>query len=342
MIAPYFKDRNIPICLSTDEKYVPYLCVAVKSVIDNADAELNYDIVVLHEGLSRYHIRSIESLSCSGNISIRTFDVKEYMTSELRKIFVTKAYYTLPTYFRFFIPDAFRGYDKVLYLDCDLVALRDVSALLEIDLEGFFLAAARDVAVVQQINSIDGWEKYFSEDLKIDRLENIFQAGVLVFNVRELKSRGLLNLCIAKLTELPNPRVLDQCILNSVCEHKVLFLGPEWNVMWNLPFLSKDLERELGSEVYRTYMESRENPCILHYSSSTKPWHEPNRDLAAYFWKYARRTPYYEYILFADLIQRKISLKERFFNIRLLHWIYRSLPNGFQEKLSRIKDSIMK
>ncbi|SMF34678.1 glycosyltransferase family 8 protein [Desulfovibrio gilichinskyi] len=342
MIIPYFKNRHVPICFSADENYVPYLCVAIQSVIENTLDELNYDIVVLYEGLSFYHVKNIESLSSAKNISVRCYDVKEYMKAGLRGLFETKAYYTLATYYRFFIPDIFKKYKKVLYLDCDIIALQDVSVLLDIDLGDNFVGAVRDLGVVQQINTIDGWEKYFREDLKINNLENIFQAGVLIFNVVKFNDYNLLEKCVEKIHILPNPRVLDQCILNSVCEYRVHFLEPEWNVMWNLPFLAKDLKSELGGDVYEKYMEARRNPYILHYASFIKPWFEPDRELASFFWNYARRTPYYESILFLNLIHRKVPFRERFFNFKFLHQIYRILPNSLQGKLSEVKIAILK
>lgn len=341
MLSPAFSKNNVAICLSTDQRYVPYLCVTIQSIIEQASAEYNYDIVVLYQQLSGCVQETILSMENS-NVSIRLVSVDKFMEQRFHDMFVTKAYYALPTYYRFFIPQIFGGYNKVLYLDCDLVALKDVQELFSIDLGESLIGAVRDLGVTQQINAIRGWKEYFVDELKICDLTGIFQAGVLVFNTEEMRNYNLLQRCIEVLEELPHPRVQDQCVLNAVCQGRVRYLDYRWNVMWNLPFLAENLQEELGHKLYGVYNSGCEAPFILHYASSIKPWREPQRELATYFWQIARRSPYYEAILYSDIIHFKRSLKERFFDLRLFHYWYKKLPDNIQEYLTKIKYFFLK
>lgn len=341
MLSPVFSENNVAICLSTDPQYVPYLCVTIQSIIKQASDEHNYDIVVLHQELSSSARKSILSMGAE-NISIRLFNVDEFMEQRFHELFVTKAYYTLPTYYRFFIPEIFSGYDKVLYLDCDIVALRDVQELYAINLKDSLIGAVRDLGVTQQINGIKGWKEYFLNELKILDLDGIFQAGVLLFNTEEMRRCDLLQRCIEVLEELPQPRVLDQCVLNAVCQGRVHYLDYRWNVMWNLPFLADDLQDELGKELYELYLFGCDSPFLLHYASSIKPWREPQRELATYFWQYARYSPYYEAMLYSDIIHFKRTLRERFFDFKSFHYLYKKLPDNFQEKLTKVKYFVLR
>lgn len=64
--------------------------------------------------------------------------------------------------------------DKLLYLDVDIMFNRDICLLYDIDIEGFEYAAARD-----------HYGKYLCSP-------NFVNAGVLLFNMKEIKKTGLL------------------------------------------------------------------------------------------------------------------------------------------------------
>lgn len=64
--------------------------------------------------------------------------------------------------------------DKLLYLDVDLLLNRDIRLLYDIDVEGYEYAAARD-----------HYGKYLLHP-------NYINAGVLLFNLKEMKQTGLL------------------------------------------------------------------------------------------------------------------------------------------------------
>lgn len=64
--------------------------------------------------------------------------------------------------------------DKILYLDIDLLLNRDISLLYDIDVEDYEYAAARD-----------HYGKYILNP-------NYINAGVLLFNMKQIKSTGLL------------------------------------------------------------------------------------------------------------------------------------------------------
>lgn len=64
--------------------------------------------------------------------------------------------------------------DKLLYLDADILFQRDVHLLYDIDLEGYEYAAARD-----------HYGKYLIQP-------NYINAGVLLFNLKEMRKTGIL------------------------------------------------------------------------------------------------------------------------------------------------------
>lgn len=48
-------------------------------------------------------------------------------------------------------------------------------------------------------------------------------------------------------------------------------------------------------------MRIKDDCKILHFSSQIKPWRQPELELSNEFWRYARKTDFYEEILYANM-----------------------------------------
>ena len=79
----------------------------------------------------------------SKNVDIEFVDLSYYIEKVQDKLY-TRDYYTNTTYFRLFLPDLYPQYDKVLYLDSDIIVLGDISELYNTDMGTNLVAAAPD------------------------------------------------------------------------------------------------------------------------------------------------------------------------------------------------------
>ena len=52
--------KEIPIFFSTDDNYIPYLDVAISSLIANASKDYNYKIIILNTGLNPENIEKVK------------------------------------------------------------------------------------------------------------------------------------------------------------------------------------------------------------------------------------------------------------------------------------------
>ena len=135
---------------------------------------------------------------------------------------------------------------------------------------------------------------YIHNTLHMNCISDMFNSGVMIWNIDKCKKDKVLEKCLGKLAEIKNPKMVDQCIMNSVANgNHIYWLSPYWNVSWNIGI---DLS-DCFNESYNTALHYTENPYILHFTSPVKPWNEPWRDHAEVFWKYARKTPLYEKLL---------------------------------------------
>lgn len=289
-----FDGTAVPVVFAADDNYAPQLAVALQSVVENASKDRCYDLVVLNRDISSRNQQKIFHAVTEDrpNISLRFYDVTRMVKNYKLE---ANAHISTETYYRFLVQTILPDYDKVLYLDSDLVVVDDVGELYDTDLGDNLLAAVRDADYLGNLNMGEGERYQYSvETLHMKDPYSYFQAGVLLFNtfeMRKLHSQGEW-LELASVPYLYN----DQDILNACCEGRVVYLDYAWNVMIDSGRLSQVIVYA-PEPVMQAYCDSRENPKIVHYAGGIKPWKDPTCDFAQVFWRYARDTPLYENLI---------------------------------------------
>ena len=281
----------VPIVFSADENYAPYLGVAIQSVIETGSTKYFYDIYIFHYELSDQYINRLEAME-TGNVRIKCLDVGDSIKKE---DLYSRAHYSIEMYFRILIPEILFQYDKVLYLDCDLVVLNDVAELYKYDLGDNILGAANNI-----VNR--NMEKYITHTLGIS-VEEYINSGVLLINTKKFLEANIKEKCFVVLTNMPTLWCPDQDILNITCNKNILFLEDAWNFQWQHIWPENS-----GQELIELYKErfkaAYANHYIVHYTSVLKPWIFPGKEMANYFWEYARKTPFYEQIIYNNAFPR--------------------------------------
>lgn len=264
--------KHIPIFFSSDDNYMPYLDIAISSLIANASKDYEYRIIILNTGLCEENIAKVKQNECKG-FKIDFFDISKFV-EDIKSRFKSVYHFSIVTYYRLFIASIFTEYEKIIYLDCDLVVLGDISKLYSIDPGDNIFCAVPDVFV----KNTSEFRRYTSMAIGIDP-EKYINAGVLLLNLKNFRENHIEEKFIKLITEydfdLLDP---DQAYLNYLCRDKILHLENSWNNMpGNLP------------------SEGEKN--IVHYALYKKPWQYDDVIDGDYFWQYAKRSPFYETIL---------------------------------------------
>lgn len=289
-------EKTVPIVFAANATFAPVCAVAISSVIANSNRNYQYDIIVLESDISKTDKKLIKNMASPyDNISVRFFNacgiVENYNLTANDHI-------TVETYYRFLIQEILPDYDKVLYLDGDLVCNRDVAELYDTDIEEYLLAAAKDPDMCGQLNlpNSDVY-RYLTHDVCMQNPFDYFQAGVLLLNTKEMRKRYSMTEWL-KFSQ-HYYRYSDQDVLNRYCQGAVKYLNMSWNTLidcnnYRVPVVIKSAE---GS-VFQEYHKARKNPYIIHFAGFQKPWKMRGVDFEAEFWKYARQSPYYEKFIF--------------------------------------------
>ncbi|MDR0695658.1 MAG: glycosyltransferase family 8 protein [Holosporales bacterium] len=291
-LVPTYDENNVAICFASDNLYATYACVAIQSIIFNSTVCNKYDIVILESNISQQKKALIQSLAVGrNNFTIRFVQLRERLL-EHKDLFYTKIHITIDAYSRFFIPELYQNYEKVLYLDADLVANTDVADLFNTDISGYLAAVGGDYTTMY---TDDKRKKYVRDVLKMSDPANYFNSGVMLFNVKLMREYDIQSLLFKRLECMKRPKNHDQDVLNSVLENKTLRLSERWNYLSDTKkTLVLHADRIAPEIVERISKICVEKEAIVHYASKNKPWRYPIQELAQYFWRYARMTPFYE------------------------------------------------
>ena len=269
--------KVIPIFFATDNNYVPFLAVALTSLLDNASNDYFYKIYILTTSLKKEYIEQLKLICRDARpdgVSIDFVSLTEEMDKSSGN-FHLRDYYSKETYCRVFIPRVFPQYDKVIYLDCDIVVKGDISEFYNIDIGDNILGAASEEVMMEY----DVFGDYVEKALGIPR-EKYFSAGVLLINAKkyreddiETKFIDLMNTYTFRVTQ-------DEDYLNLICKDNVFWLEQQWN-----------------TEVYGNIAYDESEFKIIHYIMVSKPWHYEDCKYANHFWKYAKETNYYDTLI---------------------------------------------
>lgn len=295
-IQPIFDDATV-VALSIDDYYVPYAAVMLQSICDHISPNETYDIIIMNRDVSTVSRAALKAIFKDfQNVSVRFFNVSRFEKS-FENLFL-RGHFALETYFRLLLPNIMKDYQKVLYMDSDLVVEADVAELYRENVDGYLLAACHDADTAGLYNGFEPQKKeYMDHVLKIKEPYQYFQAGVILFNLEEFRKRYTVEEML-KFAASYQWELLDQDVLNYLAQGCYKAVDMKWNVMtdWNRIRISKIVARA-PKYLQDEYKKAHDNPNVIHYAGPDKPWNQPYSDYAEVFWKYARKTIYYEVLI---------------------------------------------
>lgn len=281
--------KSIPIYLSSDDKYAPFVATTMASICDNTTSFCEF--YILDGGISRknqdkicelkkqFSNFSVEFIETKGNTYIENINYRNDVT-----------HVTLATYNRLLIPEIKLNIDKAIYLDVDTIVLKDILDFYKQDLRDSSIGVVADSVPPKHINQVN-------DDIGMKQDSVYFNAGVLLIDCKRCREQNAVN----KMFEIASKKqdklhMADQDILNIFFENKKVLLDSSFNVLYK-----------------------HNSPHIRHFIGDIKPWHINPQTECKYianlidFWKYAQMTPFY------------IELKSKTENQDLQNELYRKL-----------------
>jgi lipopolysaccharide biosynthesis glycosyltransferase len=226
-----------------------------------------------------------------------TFELRlQQIENPFRGVGTWPSHLTAATLLRLLLPSILKDADRVIYLDCDLIVLRDITALYDTDLLDLPLAACLDFWLTGGPPfappivgwGVAEWRSFLSEVVRLADHEAYFNAGVLVMDLERFRTNGLNHAAEAFLERANYKTVyMDQDALNHVINGAFVRLDLRWNVLANRRATDADRDSAITAAL------SHSNPWIIHYAGPRKPWNCRDRGITVWyrrFWQEAAQS----------------------------------------------------
>lgn len=331
-LKPAFNKNNISVAFASDNNYVKYLSVAIVSLTDNMSKDYNYDIVILEDNIKDKNKRLLlKQIKDFKNISLRFIDINKHFDENKDVDFYLNKHFTKSIYSRLFIPNIFKNYEKVIYLDVDILIKCNLIELYNTGLGDNLIGGVAHIEFDPIFNP-KGKNEGKNLENRLSKLYNIkdysilsyINSGVILYNVANCSSQDFIKKCLNFIKSHKDATEPDQDTINGVCYRKIQYLDYGYNL---LPF----------------YVDKIEAKIVHFYCYNYKPWNinsdnELNdNEQYAYWIKTSLKSPFFS--------NKKTKLKELRINLmvnKIISKMYRSeeLIKIYKTKIKNIENRI--
>lgn len=286
VIQPVFEEA-ITVVTAADNNYGKYAAITINSILSNMSKKNNYDILVFTNNMSDLNIAKIMSMNSFANVSIRFIFVNDIMEQLSVKI---SNNYKIVTYYRLLIQKLMPAYEKVVYMDSDVIINADLNDLWSIDMGDNYIAGTYDSLIAAWQAYDSGMQAYF-EAIDVCKSGEYVQAGILLMNIKKMME-DFEPLYLLKKACTENYIFADQDLLNIFFKGKIKYIDSAWDVL-NLNDEGRNLcDTFLPADLKADFILAEKRPYAVHYVEQSFPCNKSDRKFGDLFWKYAYNTPF--------------------------------------------------
>jgi lipopolysaccharide biosynthesis glycosyltransferase len=265
-------NNSIGIIVACDNHYVVLLAALLKSIEFHHKSNENIEVFIVEDGISKSNRKKLISSLNPDVIQLIWISMDEAIPDNMHIPF-DRSSYPKNIHTRIFIPHFIpERFDKIIYLDVDMILMRDISDLWNIDLGDRMMAAVMDPRLKVFSNSWGGILNYkelgFAPDTKY------FNTGILVINNkkwREEDSAVAVVKCISDNEKFAN--YPDQYGINIVMANRWVELDSRWNAFADTPCEDPFLIHFIGRKpMYKTYDNREEFRKIFFEHLNRTKW----------------------------------------------------------------------
>jgi lipopolysaccharide biosynthesis glycosyltransferase len=294
--------QSIILVCAADNNYAMPLAVTARSALANLQSDRKLHLFILDGGISETNKEKIARSLNSEQIDISWVKPDNSLFENL----VLTRHLTTTCYYRLLIADFLpQELDKAIYLDTDMVVTGDLEELWNIDIGNNYALAVQD-DVELNISMSDGLRNYKEVGLNPDY--KYFNSGLLVINLEKWRNEKIGEQVIEYIRQNRGYVRNDQDGLNAILAGKWGEIHPKWNQMPRIYNYSLGENNPFPEDVYDELLNQ---PCVIHYTNSPKPWYaglraectHPKKDL---FFQYLDMTAWSGW---RDTIWRRLARK---------------------------------
>ena len=281
----------VQVVCACNADYIMPLCTMVASLAEHFDPERDLVIHIISNDATAEHREQVrQSIRLAGadpgRVQLHWLSIDSALVEDIHR---REERFSPDVYVRLFAPSLLpESCERVVYLDCDLVVLADISKLYDAAGDNpAVLHAVHDLAV-PLVSSESGVFDYQARGIPPDT--RYFNSGVMVINLKKWRERDLtppmLSYARANGSQI---HWVDQGVLNAFLHHDWVPLDARWNQQTNILYKERWTNNGYSIEEWKRV---KNDPLIVHFSGPQKPWgarrrHFPRR---IYFYQYLQKT----------------------------------------------------
>ena len=263
------------ICLCADNNVVEYMSALIVFILRNSSQDEEFIFHIITSCISEENKNYINELK-----NIKNFQLKYYNPIHREKFErwyseKTPQKWPVEVFFKLDIPFILKDLDKVLYLDCDMIAVNNFKELFDINMDNYTVAAAKDKLISNS----------HLKKIKLNKSNGYFNSGLLLINIKNFNTLFPNDTFLEKIDKyLNNIKIVEypeQDIINIIFNNKIKPIDSKYNCVSAI--VKKDKEVQ--------------DTIIAHYTL-LKPLYKnayPQKNKLYYaFWKYFIETPYFK------------------------------------------------
>lgn len=273
----------VKIAFITDNNYILPVRTAINSIAANKNKQTKIEIYVIGVDLTYTSNQKLAKASRK-NVQVNIVNISGDELKGLPGGARDNPTVSRADNAKFFMASILDNIDKIIYLDGDVIILKDLSEMFNTDIESYYAAV------------VDDWQSGWADKTQ----KRYFNNGIMLLNLKKMREDNLENKLIKFKINDTVKRFVTQDAFNTVMYNNVLYLpliydtfAPEYDSQIILERVKQVLNQNYDPNIYnyKDEQDYRNDVAIIHYCGygNIKPWKQLDfsRKSSQQWYKYA-------------------------------------------------------
>jgi len=301
----------------------PYLfTVNIQSFLTRVKSDIQYDVIILHEGLSEGYLTKFKTLyEAYENIRISFIDTK-YIFATLQELKLKQADA------RLLLPWILTEYSNIVCINWNTLFRRDIEQITKMEIEPVCIAGSRDVRMIGKAKALDNsYELYIRNELGIDNVIDLIDTDMFYMNLDRIRSRYTAESILDRVSKIKGKLHFSEYVNMLYEDRKVI--DSSLCVYYTESTTENNIIKQVPLFILNDYNKAKLNPIVTSYSPELL-WEFEGKEFVDEYWGLAPNTGYYH---------KLISYYESYFRENSIYVNKRShKPNKLRGGIQCVKD----